>query len=709
MAKKPSQTQLAERAAQLRAELNEHSYRYYVLDDPIISDAQYDTLLSELREIESQHPDLVSPDSPTQRVGGTVAEGFVKVRHAKPILSLSNAFDADGAREWRDRIGRYFKQNLEGEADERGLDEFVVEPKIDGLTVVLTYENGVFTQGATRGDGTTGEDITANLRTVKSIPLKLRMSTDDRRTTNAHHLSSVVRRLSVRGEAFIRIDDFDKMNEANRAIGERTYANPRNFASGQLRQLDPSITAKRPLTAYFYSIVEWGGRDEEMGRTGEREPVSQWETLQLLKRLGFAVSDLAKKFDDLDKAIAYCESMVAKRDDLPFEIDGMVIKINDLMLAEKLGYVGKDPRGAVAFKFPAREATTILRDVKVRVGRTGNITPNAVLDPVQVGGITISNATLHNYDDIARKDIRLGDRVIVKRAGDVIPYVAGPVISARTGKEKKIVPPTRCPFCDTELVKREGEVALFCLNDECPGKVDRAIRHFVGRGAMDIEGLGMKIVQQFIDEGLIEDVADLYSITKEDLIELERFADKKAENLISAIELSKQRPLEKLLVGLGIRHVGEVAARALARHFGNLDALIDGAINQPEELQNIEGVGEIIAESVSVWAKRESTQSLIEKLKHAGVNPIANRQTSVVSSGVFSGKTFVITGTLSKPREEIAAWIESLGGKVTDSVSSKTNYVVIGGSPGNSKVTKATKLDVPMVSEEELVKLASQS
>jgi DNA ligase (NAD+) len=695
MAKKPSQTQPAERAAQLRAELNDHSYRYYVLDDPIISDAQYDALLSELREIESQHPDLVSPDSPTQRVGGTVAEGFAKVRHAKPILSLSNAFDGDGVREWRDRIGRYFKQNLEGEADERGLDEFVVEPKIDGLTVVLTYENGIFLQGATRGDGITGEDITSNLRTVRSIPLTLREIHDDRRKTS-------VSRLSARGEAFIRIDDFDKMNEGNRAIGERTYANPRNFASGQLRQLDSSITAKRPLTAYFYSIVEWGGGNISA-------PTSQWQTLQLLKQLGFAVSDIAKKFDDLEKAISYCESYVKKRDSLPFEVDGMVIKINDLMLAEKLGYVGKDPRGAVAFKFPAREATTILRDVKVRVGRTGNITPNAVLDPVQVGGITISNATLHNYDDIARKDIRLGDRVIVKRAGDVIPYVAGPVVSARTGKEKKIVPPTHCPFCDTELVKREGEVALFCLNDECPGKVDRAIRHFVGRGAMDIEGLGMKIVQQFIDEGLIEDVADLYAITKEDLLELERFADKKAENLISAIELSKQRPLEKLLVGLGIRHVGEVAARALARHFGNLDALIDGAINQPDELQNIEGVGEIIAESVSDWAKRESTRSLIEKLKHAGVNPITNRQTSVVSSGVFSGKTFVITGTLSKPREEIAAWIESFGGKVTDSVSSKTNYVVIGDAPGNSKVTKATKLDVPMVSEEELVKLASQS
>lgn len=695
MAKKPSQTQPAERAAQLRAELNEHSYRYYVLDDPIISDAQYDALLSELREIESQLPDLVAPDSPTQRVGGTVAEGFAKVRHAKPILSLSNAFDGDGVREWRDRIGRYFKQNLEGEADERGLDEFVVEPKIDGLTVVLTYENGVFLQGATRGDGITGEDITSNLRTVKSIPLTLRMTHDDRRKTS-------VSRLSVRGEAFIRIDDFDKMNEANRALGERIYANPRNFASGQLRQLDSSITAKRPLTAYFYSMVEWGGGNLSA-------PTSQWETLQLLKQLGFAVSDIAKKFDDLEKAISYCESYVKKRDSLPFEVDGMVIKLDNLMLAEKLGYVGKDPRGAVAFKFPARESTTTLREVKVRVGRTGNITPNAVLDPVQVGGITISNATLHNYDDIARKDIRLGDRVIVKRAGDVIPYVAGPVISARTGKEKKIVPPTRCPFCDTTLVKREGEIALFCLNDECPGKIDRAIRHFVGRGAMDIEGLGMKIVQQFIDEGLIEDVADLYAITKEDLLELERFADKKAENLISAIELSKQRPLEKLLVGLGVRHVGEVAARALARHYGNLDSLLDGAINQPDELQNIEGVGEIIAESVSDWAKRDSTRALIEKLKHAGVNPITNRETTVVSHGVFSGKTFVITGTLTKPREEIAAWIESLGGKVTDSVSSKTNYVVIGDAPGNSKVTKATKLDVPMIGEDELVKLASQS
>lgn len=690
---------LAERVARLRAEINEHNYRYHVLDEPIISDAEYDALMHELRAIEAQHPELITPDSPTQRVGAPAAEGFAKVRHPQPILSLGNAFDAEGVRAWRERIGRYVEQNaraFDDLPDLRGLDEYVVEPKIDGLTVVLTYHDGVFVQGATRGDGEIGEDITANLRTVKSVPLRLR----------APEGEAVPARLSVRGEAFITIGDFEKMNKAQLAAGERTFANPRNAAAGALRQLDPRLTARRPIRLLCYSVVDFVAPPSNPRMTAPR---TQWETLHYLRRLGFPVTDIARRFHDLEAAIAYCTSYIAKRDDLPFEVDGMVIKINNLELARRLGYVGKDPRGAIAFKFPAREATTILKDVVVRVGRTGNIVPNAVLEPVHVGGITISNATLHNYDDIARKDIRIGDRVIVKRAGDVIPYVAGPVTAARTGRERPIVPPRECPYCGTPLTRREGEVALYCLNHDCPGRVDRAIEHFVGRGAMDIEGLGEKIVGQLIEAGLIGDVADLYALKKEDLLGLEKFAEKKAQNLLDAIEASKRQPLARLIVGLGIRHVGEVAARALAERFGSLDALIEAARHSPQALQEIEGVGPTIAQSVSEWAGRESTRMLIEKLKRAGVNPTqAPRQVlRQEEAGPFAGRVFVITGTLSQPREVVAAWIESLGGKVTDSVSKNTSYVVVGESPGASKIAKAQKLNVPMISEEELRRLGS--
>ena len=673
----------AERAAQLRAELNEHSYRYHVQDDPSISDAQYDALLVELRALEAQRPELITIDSPTQRVGAPAAAGFAKVRHVRPILSLSNAFSADDVRAWRDRLIKYAESRaadlplLKAMADLGA--SLVVEPKIDGLTVVLTYENGVFVQGATRGDGAVGEDITANLRTLKSVPLVLR--------------GAPAKRLVVRGEAFVPLADFAKMNAQLQSAGEKTFANPRNFAAGALRQIDPALTAKRPLTAYFYSIVAAEGYDL---------PTTQWDTLQWLKQLGFPVSDISRRFTELEKTLAYCERYAVKRDSLRFEVDGMVIKLDDLALAEALGYVGKDPRGAVAVKFAAREATTVLRDVAISIGRTGNITPAAVLDPVQIGGITIVNATLHNFDDIARKDIRMGDRVVVKRAGDVIPYVAGPVVSARTGAEKAIVPPTHCPFCGTELVRREGEVALYCLNDECPGKVDRAMQHFVSRGAMDIEGLGEKIVAQLIEAGLIADVADIYALRQEQLLALEKFAEKKAQNLLEAIAVSKQRPLERLLIGLGIRHVGEVAARALARYYGSIDAVLAANL---EDVQQIDGVGPTIAESIVDWAQRDSTRALIAKLQAAGVDPQQDVQRAPAAadlSGPLAGKVFVITGTLSQSREEIAAWIEARGGKITDSVSKKTSYVVIGEAPGQSKVTKATQLSIPMIGEDAL-------
>ena len=675
---------LARRAAELRRALNEHSYRYHVLDAPIISDAEYDALYHELKQIEAEHPELVTPDSPTQRVGGAVAEGFAKVRHAQPILSLANAFDAAGVRAWHERLVRFAAQA--GVHAPTGLDAFVVEPKIDGLTIVVTYENGLLVRAATRGDGTIGEDITANVRTIKSVPLVLR------------DVAVAPARLSARGEAYIPIKAFEQMNAEAQQAGERTFANPRNFAAGSLRQLDPALTAKRPLSALFYAIVEWSG--------DAPAPATQWDTLEYLRAAGFPVSDLSRRVDGIEAAIAYCESIIPQRDTLPFEIDGMVIKLNDLDLAGRLGYVGKDPRGALAFKFPAREAITVLRGVSVQVGRTGALAPVAQLEPVQLGGITISNATLHNYEDIARKDIRIGDRVIVKRAGDVIPYVAGPVVEARTGDEQAIEPPAACPFCETPVERREGEVAIYCPNPDCPGRLDRAIAHFVGRGAMDIEGLGSKIVAQLIDAGLVSDVADLYALTKEQLLALEGFAEKKAQKLIDAIASSRQQSLERVLIGMGIRHVGSVAARALAEHYGSLDALLGARL---EDLQEIEGVGPIIAQSIRDWAGRESTRKLLAKLKRAGVDPRQEpRRRAAPAAGPFAGQTFVITGTLSQPREDVVAWIESLGGKVTGSVSAKTNYLVIGDAPGAGKVSKAQQLNVPMIGEDELRRLAGE-
>lgn len=672
----------AARAAELRRELNEHSWRYNVLDDPIISDAEYDGLMNALKAIEEEHPDLVTPDSPTQRVGGAVAAGFAKVRHARPILSLPNAFGAEEARAWRDRTVKYAEQNAPLLATPEALSGFVVEPKIDGLTVVLTYTNGALSQAATRGDGTIGEEITANARTIKSVPLALREA--------QHSLPNI---LAVRGEAYLPIKTFESLNNALIAAGDKPFANPRNAAAGGLRQLDPALTAKRPLAILCYAIVDWQG--------GEAPPATQWELLETLKRFGFPVSDLVRRFDSFDEALAYCEAMIPRRDTLAYEIDGMVIKLDDLVLGEALGYVGKDPRAALAFKFPAREATTILKDVTVKVGRTGALTPAAVLEPVNVGGITISNATLHNYEDIARKDIRIGDRVIVKRAGDVIPYVAGPVISARTGAERPVVPPERCPYCETPVERREGEVAIYCPNPDCPGKLDRAIAHYVGRGAMDIDGLGEKIVAQLIEAGLVADVADIYTLDKSGLLGLEKFAEKKAQNLLDAIAASRQRPLERLLIGLSIRHIGEVAARDLARHYGNLDALMAAGV---EDLQQIDGIGPIVAESVAEWSAREASRALIAKLRAHGIDPRQEPKPAASAAppvGPFAGKTFVITGTLSQPREEIAAWIEARGGKVGDSVSKKTSFLVAGESAG-SKLAKAQTLGVVVLNESEL-------
>ena len=596
----------AERATDLRKQIDDANYRYYVLNDPTLSDAEYDALMIELKQIETEQPELITPDSPTQRVSGEPAAEFVKVRHPQPILSLANAFRADDVRAWYERISRMIPPGTPV--------AFVVEPKIDGLTVVLTYENGRLVLGATRGNGIIGEDVTPNVRTIRGVPIVLRSAASMTGTP-----ATLPSRLAVRGEAYMPIKDFERMNTTLLEAGERSFANPRNAASGSLRQLDAKLTAQRPLRVLCYAIVEW---NDAGSMFPTQPPATQWQLLQMLKSTGFPVSDIARRFETLEEAIAYCESYNAKRDALSLEIDGMVIKIDDLKLADSLGFVGRDPRGAIAFKFPPREANTLLKDVTHSVGRTGVIIPNAVLEPVRLGGTTISRATLHNYDDIARKDIRIGDQVIVKRAGDVIPYVAGPVVALRTGDEKVIQMPEFCPYCETKLIRHEGEVAVYCPNVDCPGRLDRAMEHFVGRGAMDIEGLGNKIVAQLIDADKVRDVADLYALTMANLMGLEGFAEKKAQNLLDAIAASKQQPLERLIIGLGIQHVGEVAARALANYYGSMDALLAATM---EELDEIDGVGPVIAESIVQWARRPSTRDLVNKLKVAGVNPRKNR------------------------------------------------------------------------------------
>ncbi len=663
------------RVEALRREINYHNYRYYVLNSPVITDAEYDALMRELRELEAAYPELVTPDSPTQRVGAEPAEGFVRVRHPAPILSLDNAFSGDDLRAWVERIRKLLPPDT-------SLD-FVVEPKFDGLTVVLTYEDGLFVQGATRGDGEVGEEITANLRTVRSLPLRIPVADDQELPYPLPH------RLVVRGEALMFIEDFRRFNREQEEKGEKTFANPRNAAAGSLRQLDPRITASRPLRLYCYAIVDADGPT----------PPTQWETLAYLRALGFPVTEHIARFDTIEEVIAYCEAWIEKRDTLPFEADGMVVKVNDLRVAAQLGVVGKAPRGAIAFKFPAREATTKVLDIRVNVGRTGVLTPYAVLEPVQIGGVTVRKATLHNFEDLARKDVRVGDTVILKRAGDVIPYIVGPIKDLRDGDEVPYTPPDRCPSCGEPVFRPPDEVAVYCINAACPAQLVRRIAYFASRGAMEIETLGERTAALLVEKGLVRDVADLYTLTKEDLLQLEGFADKKAENLLAAIEASKDRPLERLLTGLGIRYVGGVVAEILARHFGSVDALAQAS---QEELEQIEGIGPRIAQAVVQWFRRPRHREIIEKLRRAGVRLTAERP---VEEGPkpLEGFTFVITGTLSRPRDEIAALIERHGGRVTGSVSRRTSYLIVGESPGGTKYRRAQELGIPMIGEAELM------
>ncbi len=659
----------------LRQQINFHNYRYHVLDAPVISDAEYDRLMLRLREIEAAHPDWVTPDSPTQRAGTTPAEKFDKVPHPAPILSLANGFSPADIRAWYERILKL--------DDRVAASGFVVEPKIDGLTVVLHYQNGQFIQGATRGDGEVGEDITANLRTVRAVPLHIPVSSEGPLPPP---------RLVVRGEVYMNIADFQDLNRRLQEAGERTYLNPRNTAAGSLRQLDPALTAQRPLTLLTYAIVAIDGP----------APATQWDLLQSMRAYGFPVTDVAEYCPNIEAAIALCERWADRRDTLPFEVDGVVIKLNDLRLADELGFVGKDPRGALAFKFPAREVTTLLREIGVNVGRTGVLTPYAMLEPVEVGGVIVKQATLHNFEYIAEKDIRVGDRVLVKRAGDVIPYVIGPVTAARSGAERPFDPPQICPTCGQPVEHLEGEVAWYCVNAACPAQLIRHLEHFVSRSAMDIAGLGIKIVEQLVAAGLVSDVADLYTLTPMQLLTLEGFAEKKAENLLSAVEASRRQPLSRLINALGIRSVGEVLAADLTTHYPDLDALSRATA---ADLQQIEGVGPNIAAAIVDWFARPANQNLLHKLRSVGLWPTA---AAPKASGPqpFAGLSFVVTGTLPGfTREGVKEFIESHGGKVIDSVSKKTSYLVLGENPG-SKLDKARSLGVPVIDEAQLRQLA---
>jgi DNA ligase (NAD+) len=662
--------QLAARATELRNQLNYYSYQYYVVGESVVTDAEYDLLYRELKQLETEHPELITPDSPTQRSGSDLSEDFPKLRHPAPILSLANAFSPEDLRAWEERNLRLLPAGAKL--------EYTLEPKLDGLTIVITYENGRLTQAATRGNGEVGDDVTANVRTIRNVPLRIPVRPDG---------PPAPERLVVRGEVLFHKKDFAKVNQKQEELGLPRYVNARNTASGTLKQKDSRITASRPLTAYLYSIVSLVGYSRD----------TQWDSLQYLRDLGFAIPQGAACYPTLSDIIQQLPTWESNKSHLDFEIDGVVIKINDLRIQEELGFVGKDPRGAIAYKFPAEEMSTKLLGVTVNIGRTGKITPTGQLEPVFLGGVTVVNASLHNYDQIAKLDIRLGDQVIIKRSGEVIPYVIGPVTAARDGSEQPIIPPERCPYCDTPIARIEGMVDYFCPNPTCPERVFRSIEFFVSRGAMDIEGMGPQTVKILIERGLIHDEGDIFYLRREQLIELEGFADKKVDNLLASIEAAKARPLAQLLSALGIDGVGGVSAALLADTFGSIEALLAASV---EEIDAIEGIGPVLAENIAGWFADEHHRRVLEKMRAAGVNMKADHQTP--ASDKLAGQTFVLTGTLpTLTRDQATEIIESNGGKVIGSVSKKTSYVLMGESPG-SKADKARQLGVPIISEDDL-------
>jgi DNA ligase (NAD+) len=670
-----TETQSAEqRVGELRKLLDYHNHRYYVLDDPEVSDAEYDALLNELRELEAGHPELLTPDSPTQRVGAQPLEKFTEVPHLQPMLSLANARNEDELRAWETRMHNLLKK--QGVEDAR--IEYEAEPKIDGLAISLVYEDGVLVRGATRGNGEVGEDVTQNLRTIKAIPLRV---------------EGAPRLLEVRGEVYLPRSDFAKLNEQRAAAGEPTFANPRNSAAGSIRQLDPQLAASRPLSIWCYGV---GALDGMTFKT-------QSETLEWLGEHGFKVSPGVAVYDDVDTLAAGCRAWEERRESLDFEIDGVVVKVNDLELQRSLGVVGREPRGAIAWKFPPMTATTTLNRVSWNVGRTGHMIPFAELEPVQVSGVTVKLATLHNEEDLRRKDVREGDEVIVMRAGDVIPQVVSPTAKAQKRRNRAAPPepPARCPACDTPTVKPEGGVWTICPNRAgCPGQVLQAVKHFVG--AMDIDGFGEETAIRFLKEGVIKDAADIYELSKDRLVQLDGFGEISASNLLANIEASKQQPFFRVLYALGIQGIGWVNARNLAARFGSMDALLRA---DEDQIVETEGVGPVMAATILETLSEERTRELIERLRGLGLQMEQEGGPIPGTEGPLVGKTFVITGTLPNLSREVATErLEAAGAKVTNSVSKKTDYLVLGADPG-SKLTKAEKLGTELLDEESLLAL----
>lgn len=662
-------------AERLRKQLEHHNYCYYVLDRPEVSDAEYDRLFDRLSKLEADYPALVTPDSPTQRVGAQPVEAFGTVRHTLPMLSLGKVTSEGELADWWRRTS----EGLGGEAFEA-----VAEPKLDGLAVELVYENGRFVLGSTRGDGETGEDVTQNLRTIKAVPLAL---LGERVAPPA--------RLEVRGEVYMEKQHFAELNRRVEEAGQEPFANPRNAAAGSLRQLDPRVTASRPLRIFFYGIGVLEGPSCE---TYEQE-------LELLAALGFRGVQPRVTCRSLEEAIGFCRQMGERREELAFEMDGVVLKVNRLDQQARLGERSRSPRYSVAYKFAPRQATTVVRDIEVQVGRTGALTPVARLEPVRVGGVEVSNATLHNQDEIDRKDIRIGDTVVVQRAGDVIPEVVSVVTEKRTGSERKFRMPGNCPVCGAKAERPEGEVVTRCINFACPAQVKGRIEHFASRAAMDIEGLGTKLVDQLVEKRLVTSPADLYNLTHEQLAGLERMGDKSARNLLNAIEASKARPLARCLFALGIRHVGAHVADVLAREFGSLDALIAA---DEARLAGTYEIGPILARSIRGFLDNPSNLAAIERLRRAGVRfaPVPRQEEPAQSS--FAGKTFVFTGALQRfTREEAEARVRERGGRAASSVSKKTDYVVAGEAAG-SKLAKARSLGVKVITEDEFRALLAE-
>ncbi|HZI90956.1 MAG TPA: NAD-dependent DNA ligase LigA [Thermoleophilaceae bacterium] len=675
---------------ELRSELERLNHQYYVLDDPEVGDDVYDALITELRDVEAEHPDLLTPDSPTQRTGAAPLEKFHQVKHLQPMLSLATARNEEELCAWLERSERLLNkqggmknraQPAEPAASQEDAEiRFVSEPKVDGLAVSLLYEDGVLVRGATRGDGETGEDVTANLRTIKAIPLRF----DD-----APPL------LEVRGEAYLPRGAFAKLNEERAAEGLPTFANPRNSAAGSIRQLDPALAAARPLSMWCYSIGAHEGVEFE----------SHYESLEWLRERGFKVNPDIERHDTLDQVVVACRGWEERRESLDFEIDGVVVKVDDLDLQRQLGVVGREPRGAIAWKFPPMTATTTLEKVMWNVGRTGHMVPFAQLTPVQVSGVTVKLATLHNEEDIARKDVREGDEVIVTRAGDVIPRVVSPTAKAQKRKNRSSLPtpPERCPSCGTETVKPEDGVWTICPNRAgCPGQLFQSVKQFVSRGAMDIEGLGEEHVLQFLRDGLIDGIAGIYDLDAERLTALEGFGELSATNLIEAIQASKARPFSRVLFGLGIQGVGFVNARNITGHFRTIDALLEAT---PEQIAEVPGIGPILAQQIFETLSEEQTRELIERLRKHGLQMEEEGPAPDQVEGRLAGKTLVLTGTMSNlTREDATERVEAAGGKVTGSVSKKTDYLVAGADPG-SKLAKAEEIGTEVLDEDGLVKL----